>query len=166
MYSVNFKNESKQINKFFLMNSSMAGEKALGVFDNEEDLSYYALTHHYYKTYSLSTVCSYTDLYDLEGKRISDKQLDTIIQKYFPEETKKIDKRRQLCNNKFIAMLMNFNNWKMIKYWTEYEEEIIKNFPLEKKNKLEEVETKSKQYIENFFGDIKETKKTNKNIKI
>ena len=42
-----------------------------------------------------------------------------------------MDNRRQLCNNKFVTLLMNINNWEIIKHWTEYEQNLIKTLPKE-----------------------------------
>lgn len=89
MFELNYQSKSIEIDKYVLMNSSMAGHKITAIFDNEEDLSYYTFFKGYYNTKSLNQLCSYNDLFSNKGEVINDNKLEKIIEKYFPEETGK-----------------------------------------------------------------------------
>lgn len=162
-YKLNYQNQTLNLDKYCLKNSSMAGEKIVVLLDTEEELAYYAFKHNFYRTGFLSTVCSYNDLYCPEGKSINNNELNNIIKKHLPNETKKIDERKDLCNNKFVNMLMNLNGWKLLKYWIDLHKELIEKMPEDKKQKFVDIENKNTQYV-NEVEDIINKKEQEKII--
>lgn len=157
-YKLSYKNQILHLDKYCLKNESMAGEKIHLLLDTEEELAYYAFKHNFYQMGFLNSVCSYNDLYSPEGKRIGNNELDNIMRKHLPIETQKIDKRKQLCDNKFVAMLMNVNNWKLLTYWLKLNTELIENMPMDKKQKFISVEQKNTEYIEELENIVKKNK--------
>lgn len=154
-YTLSYKNQILNLDRYCLKNESMAGEKIHLLLDTEEELAYYAFKHNFYKTGFLNTVCSYNDLYSPEGKRISDNELNNIIKKHLPIETQKIDKRKQLCDNKFVTMLMNVNKWKILTYWINLHKELIDQMPIDQKEKFTSIEEKNLEYIKDIESTIK-----------
>lgn len=152
-YVIKFRKKEIKIDKYLMKTSSMVGETIDAVLDNEQELAYYAFFKGYYNMHYLSSMCTYHDLYNADGKILNDKDLDNIIKKYFPNETKKIHKRLELCGNKFVKNIMNLTNWRPIKYWITYQQEIINNMPDDIKKMFNNIELKSNQYVESFFNE-------------
>lgn len=152
-YKVYYNNKNVEIDKYCLTNSSMGGSGINGLWDTEEEVAYYAFFNTLYKMNVLSKSSPCMFLYKPNGEQFNDNELNSLIKKYFLEETKKIDKRINLCNNKFIKMMMNLNDWRLIKYWIVYEENLINNLNQEIKDKYEKMNRKSKAYINDFFEE-------------
>ena len=142
-------------NYIYVKTAGFSGEqKVVGIFKNEEDLAYYAFFSGLYRMNILSTVCAYNDLITPNNERMTDKGLNNIIQHYFPEETKQIDKRMDLSSKKWFNMVYNTIGHKFIDHWTEVSSKIIKNMPIDKKVKYQEIINVSESEINKYFSNV------------
>jgi hypothetical protein len=128
----------------------MAGEKIIGVFDTEEDLAYYAFGKSHYGSGVLTSVCDYHDIYTPTGEKLSQKQYDQMIEKYFPQETAEINDRREIGNK---PLFKHFVNWGMMDFWLVKQEKILKNLPDETVQKIQAVIERSNDYILSIFNE-------------
>lgn len=129
-------------------------QKVTGIFKTEEDLAYYAFFSGLYRMNVLSSVCAYNDLITPNNDKLTDKGLNQLIQHYFPEETKKIDKRMDLCSKKWFNIVYNSIGNKFLNHWTEVSSTIVKNMPQNKKSKYQEVMEFSENEINQKFSNI------------
>lgn len=156
MYKFEFKDKEIKTDKFIMENTSMSGKKILLMVDTDDELAYYAFFKFYYKLNMLNSdynSCSNCSIiYDKEGKIITNDELDKIIEKYFPIETKKIAIRKKLSTYRFFSKIMNISNGRVLKYWLQYEKYLIKLIKPDKKEKFERIKFKSSNYIKYFFA--------------
>lgn len=161
-----FLKENECMRKYTLVNNCLTRnssdelfkqqDKVTGLFDTEKELAYYCFNQRFYKMNFFSATRSsdvdHLSLYDLEGKKINSVELDSLIEKFFPEETKMIKKRVSAFNNVWLKKLINVG---IMDYWNVKQDKILKSLPDEIKKEMEDIAEKSKMYISELGSDKK-----------
>ena len=132
--------------KYVFSQFSPYGESLKGIFDNEEDLAHYSFSQFYYKMNGLEQLSGLT-LTSPDGSRLNSKSLDSIIEKYYPEETKIISKRFAEFNGKKVGLFVKLSIQLGLRdFWIIKAEDLFKNLSKDRKNIIEEVKNKSMEY--------------------
>jgi hypothetical protein len=161
MYKIKVKDANITTDKYMIVTDSVYGKEIRAILDNEKDLAHYSFANKYYKLDHLNpnTLSSSIKLYNQEGKNLTSSELDEVIEKHFPKETKIIKKSKTAFSQIGYRQLINLG---IMDFWLVKQEKILANLPEETKQIMKEIEEKSKGYIDEIFPPPMQPKKFKK----